>query len=68
MKIINFLFNFIAANLFFSSLAFAYIDGGTGAYILQMILIFFAACLFYIKQPYYYIKNIIKKIFNKKEK
>ena len=68
MKNINFVFYCILIFFAFNNSAFAYIDGGTGAYLLQMILVFFASCILFIKKPILFIKEKIKKLFKKKSK
>tara|TARA_B100000287_G_C20571828_1_gene756854 strand:+ start:136 stop:345 length:210 start_codon:yes stop_codon:yes gene_type:complete len=47
--------------------AYAYIDPGTGAVILQSLIAFLAAVIFYLKNPMLLWKKI-KKIFSKKNK
>lgn len=49
----------------FTTKAFAYFDPGTGSYIIQLILAFFASCYFFITNP---IKFIKEKIRNLREK
>jgi|TARA_Y100000389_G_scaffold200447_1_gene240880 hypothetical protein len=45
----------------------AYFDPGTGAFVLQAIITFFAAVVFYLGYPIRYIKQLYKKIFKKEE-
>jgi hypothetical protein len=58
-------------SIFFITPAFAYFDPGSGAFIIQAIIAFFAAISFYLGYPiriikrfFTYIKN---KIFKKKD-
>ena len=46
--------------------AYAYIDPGTGSFIIQTILAFLAAAAFYLGYPIRIIKNLYNKIFKKK--
>jgi len=52
---------------FFASKSHAYFDPGTGYFILQAIITFFAAVLFYLGYPVRYIKQLYKKFFKKEE-
>ena len=65
-------FFFILFNLIFiSKTSHAYFDPGTGAYIVQAIIAFFAAIVFYLGYPIIILKKIVKKIkqkFSKKNK
>ena len=47
--------------------AHAYFDPGTGAFILQAIITFLAAIVFYLGYPVRYIKQLYKKFFKKNE-
>tara|TARA_B100001057_G_C22600161_1_gene852448 strand:+ start:245 stop:418 length:174 start_codon:yes stop_codon:yes gene_type:complete len=47
--------------------AYAYIDPGTGAVIIQSLIAFIAAVIFYLKNPVLLWEKI-KKIFSKKKK
>ena len=49
------------------SSSYAYFDPGTGYFILQAIITFFAAVVFYLGYPIRYIKQLYKKIFKKEE-
>jgi len=49
------------------SSSYAYFDPGTGSFILQAIITFFAAVVFYLGYPIRYIKQLYKKIFKKEE-
>lgn len=45
----------------------AYFDPGTGAFILQAVITFLAAIVFYLGYPIRYIKQLYKKFFKKEE-
>lgn len=47
--------------------SYAYFDPGTGAFILQAIITFLAAIVFYLGYPVRYIKQLYKKFFKNKE-
>ena len=49
------------------SISYAYFDPGTGAFVLQAIIAFLAAVVFYLGYPIRYIKQLYKKIFKKEE-
>jgi hypothetical protein len=51
--------------LAFPTLAFAYIDPGTGAYVVQGILALFAAVVFYIKHPRELFKRLLGRFFKR---
>ena len=62
------LFVFIVLYFFvFQTNTNAYIDPGTGSFILQAIITFFAAVIFYLGYPIRIIKQFYKKIFKKDE-
>jgi len=46
--------------------AHAYIDPGTGSFIIQTILAFLAAAAFYLGYPIRFIKSLFNKVFKKK--
>ena len=48
--------------------AFAYLDPGSGSFILQMFLAFFAMIATVVSIWWDYLKNKMKKIFSKKNK
>jgi len=52
----------------FSQPSFAYIDPLTGSFIIQTILAFFAAVVFYLGYPFLIIKKIYNKLCKKKKK
>ena len=64
MLIILILFLFLSI-IFFTGNAFAYIDPGTGAFIIQAIIAFFATIVLYITWPFKYIKKMITTLFKK---
>jgi len=49
-----------------STNAYAYIDPGTGSFIIQTILAFLAAAAFYLGYPIRVIKNLYNKIIKRK--
>lgn len=53
--------------LCFPGLAFAYVDPGTGAYLLQLIIAVFGAAVFYLTHPAQFIKSLFKRFFKKKD-
>ena len=53
--------------LIFPSLAYAYVDPGTGAYVLQLIIALFGAVMFYATRPVQLFK-LIRDFFKKKNK
>ena len=59
--ILYFYFFFLVSNYY------AYFDPGTGAFILQAIITFLAAIVFYLGYPIRYIKQLYKKFFKKNE-
>lgn len=53
--------------LCFSPDAYAYLDPGTGSYMLQILLGSLVAGFFVIKQYWHRLKNFFKELFRKKE-
>ena len=53
--------------LFFPGVAMAYVDPGTGAYLLQLLVTIFGAVIFYISKPAYLFR-LIKDFFARKKK
>ena len=53
--------------LIFPNNAYSYFDPGTGSYIIQIILAFFASCYLFITNPIQFIKNYLKKKKNSLE-
>lgn len=51
----------------YPSKAHAYFDPGTGAFILQALVTFFAAVVVYLGYPIRLVKQIYKKIFKKQD-
>lgn len=43
------------------SLAFAYIDAGTGAYLVQSIMAFVGILAFYVTRPIRYLKHLLRR-------
>lgn len=62
LKIFAFLLLF---NLIFSQKAFAYLDPGTGSYILQVLIAFFLGGLFAVRLFWNKIKEFLTKIFSR---
>lgn len=58
-------FLFLAIMFCYSTNAYAYIDPGTGSFIIQSILAIGGAIVFYLGYPIRIIKNIYYKIFKK---
>jgi hypothetical protein len=56
-----------AVMIFFPSVAQAYVDPGTGAYLLQLLIAVFGAAVFYISKPAELLK-LIRSFFSKKSK
>lgn len=59
---------FLSLIFLFPSYALAYIDPGTGSFILQAILAFFATIFVYLGYPIRFIKSVFNKLFKKKNK
>lgn len=53
--------------LFFPSVAYAYVDPGTGAYLLQLLIAVFGAVVFYASRPMQLLQ-LIRDFFSKKNK
>ncbi len=62
------LLNIFIFSLFYTQNAHAYFDPGTGAFIVQAIIAFFAAITFYLGYPIRLIKKIYQKIKSKLSK
>jgi len=66
MKIFKKILFFVIINLIFiNKTSYAYFDPGTGAFIVQSIIAFFAAIIFYLGYPITMLKKIVKKIKQK---
>ena len=52
----------------FQSVSHAYIDPGTGSFIIQALLAVFASIVFYLGYPIRVLKNFFKKIKKNKKK
>ena len=59
---------FVSLIFLFPNYALAYIDPGTGSFILQAILAFFATIFVYLGYPIRFIKSVFNKLFKKKNK
>lgn len=57
----------VAAVLLFPGTASAYVDPGTGAYLLQLLIAVFGAAVFYISRPAQLFR-LIRDFFTKKTK
>jgi hypothetical protein len=53
--------------LFYPSVAYAYVDPGTGAYLLQLLIAVFGAVVFYASRPMQ-LFQLIRDFFSKKNK
>jgi hypothetical protein len=60
-------YSFVIFILCFPGLAQAYVDPGTGAYLLQLLIAVFGAAVFYISKPSELFK-LIRNLFTKKNK
>ena len=60
--------SFFISILFFSisSPAYAYVDPGTGAYFIQLIMAFIGAGVFYLRHPIKLLKSLLSRIKKKK--
>ena len=65
-KLLNRCFLILAIIFCSTSYAYAYIDPGTGSFIIQSILAIGGAIVFYLGYPIRMFKNIYNKIFKKK--
>lgn len=61
-------FLFLAITFSYMTNAYAYIDPGTGSFIIQSILAIGGAIVFYLGYPIRIIKNVYYKIFKKNSK
>ena len=64
-KLLKIILLSIVSLVFFSKISFAYFDPGTGAFIVQAIIAFFSALIFYLGYPFIKLKKIFEK-FKKK--
>jgi len=64
-KILKIILISIFSLVFFSKISFAYFDPGTGAFIVQAIIAFFSAVIFYLAYPFIKLKKILGKIKEK---
>jgi hypothetical protein len=53
--------------LSYPSIAYAYVDPGTGAYLLQLLIALFGAVVFYASRPMQLLQ-LIRNFFSKKNK
>jgi hypothetical protein len=63
----NFKNLFVFVIFLYPSKAYAYFDPGTGAFILQALITFFAAVVVYLGYPIRLVKQLYKKIFKKQD-
>ena len=54
--------------LCFPSVAFAYVDPGTGAYLLQLMIAIFGAAVFYVSRPRLLWKMLVDFLTRKNKK
>tara|TARA_B100000780_G_scaffold148011_1_gene103425 strand:- start:1383 stop:1628 length:246 start_codon:yes stop_codon:yes gene_type:complete len=64
---INFFVFFVIIFLSYNNVAYAYLDPGSGSFIMQSILAVGASIFFYLGYPIRLIKSLINKIFKKKK-
>jgi len=64
-KLLKIILLSIVSLVFFSKISFAYFDPGTGAFIVQAIIAFFSALIFYLGYPFVKLKKILEKIKKK---
>jgi len=64
-KFLDKIFLFVIIILCIPSNAYAYIDPGTGSFIIQSIIAIGGAIVIYLSYPIRILKNIYKKIFKK---
>jgi hypothetical protein len=57
----------VCAILVLPATAHAYVDPGTGAYVLQLVIAVFGAVIFYVTRPMEFFR-LIKGYFSKKKK
>jgi amino acid permease len=65
-KFVKIFYLFFIIMICIRSNAYAYIDPGTGSFIIQSILAIGGAIVFYLGYPIRFLKNIYNKIFKKK--
>ena len=65
---IKFIFSVFLLLLLMNSNSHAYIDPGTGSFIIQSLLAIIGSIAFYLGYPIRVIKNIYNKIFRRKKK
>lgn len=53
--------------LFYPSVAYAYVDPGTGAYLLQLLIAVFGAVVFYASRPMQLL-HLIRNFFSRRNK
>ena len=56
-KLLKIILLSIVSLVFFSKISFAYFDPGTGAFIVQAIIAFFSALIFYLGYPFVKLKK-----------
>ena len=57
----------LAITFIFPQFLFAYLDPGTGSYILQMIIAVLVGALYVVKSYWYNVKIFFKNLFSKKK-
>ena len=70
-KLLKIMFLSIFSLIFFGKTSFAYFDPGSGAFIVQAIIVFFSALIYYLFHPIMSFKRLIEKIkkkFSRKKK
>jgi len=61
-------FLFLFSSTFIFQEAYSYIDPGTGSYLIQLLIAFFAASLYFIKVFWMQIKTFLVYVFAKVKK
>ena len=64
---VKFFVFFIIIFLGYNSVSYAYLDPGTGTFIVQSIVAIGASILFYLGYPLRLIKSLFNRIFNRKK-
>ena len=64
---VNFFIFFIIVFIGYNDISYAYIDPGTGMFIIQSILAIGGAIIFYLGYPIRLIKSLFNRFFSKKK-
>jgi hypothetical protein len=63
----NFCTYFLIFFIGFNNVSYAYIDPGTGMFVVQTLIAIGASIIFYLGYPIRFIKSLFSRIFKKKE-